>query len=786
MPVGQKIMPTGGVDFDSSEINVDALRAVFLKNVTDYINDNPGSPGEEGGNKQIFTPLESNTQYCNITLPAGDNYCCGFGYSKKAKQAYICVHNSNKDHLIYRILCETGQCEVVLRKSYLNFQLVPKHFIGEGRFEVKIVQRYNKVLDKEEDVIFIVFTDDYNPVREICVNDVIATKGFSKIDFAYFRVNDGNCFEEDWINLGLAPNTSCIGISPVPRYKDTDTQPQIDAEKTKPNLINFKGYEIRVLREDVWNRVSEWGVISTQYINSVGGTCIQDSSGLSRCLKLVIDAGCPIINKLRIAFRNCNGNVRGLSTVSDWYLYDTIEKYNDCENKNWWERVVNPNITYNATNNTIEYIFCADKECQPIDVNQTNRLENPIPKTSGSVTSLNRSIALARNRRGFEPLDCAQLDKMKITVEKPSTANTCNNNKLRKITVYGIIWNLYDEFGVPIRIDGNDIVFGTDCPNNNPFHYGQILPREQLGIIGYLAGTKTYAVSRQYRYDTQTGEELLVDMGYLAVADTDQRRYIPVQKWEMDVLPGKYIFRVASHSASPLDDYQRTSTYLMGQTPINSPGALIGGQQVKEFIIDVCENDVTIKDNALMIYDLTRKGKGCLVVDATSVNAGYLMEDVVDGKPVEMAYVVPNVDSATRTDFTDHNGFYFAVTRIRGLQTSLHAMKNGTIQKVAESRKSYDNRDAWYRFDKLYVYGSTNKYPQKDRVIIRGKITLCDQPNVGVQGALVLLTRGGYALTDTNGFFSIVAHDSGGGGRSDQIIYSQKRKLPAAALRSTM
>lgn len=771
---GQKIIPIKGVDFDSSEYSVDALRAVFLKNVTDHINDNPKGQSDGALTPEIFTPLESNTKYCNIELPAGQNFCCGFGYSKKVKQAYICVYNSNGDHLIYRILCETGTCEKVLQKRYLNFQLDPKHFIGDGRFEVKIVQRYNKITDKEEDVIFIVYTDDFNPVREICVNDVIATKGFSRLDFAYFRVTDNTCFEEDWINLGVTPNTSCIGIEPLPRYKDSDTPEQIDQEKKKPNTINFKGWEIRILREDVWNRVSEWGVISTQYINSVGGTCIQDSSGLARCLKLVINAGCPIINKLRIAFRNCNGNVRGLSTASDWYLYDTIEKYDNCDNKNWWERSINPNITYNAADNTIEYIFCADKECQPIDVNQTNRLENPIPKTSGSVTSLNRSIALARNRRGFEPLDCAELDKMKITVEKPDTANICNNNKLHKITIYGLIWNLYDEFAVPLRTDANQVVFGTDCPNNNPFNYGQVLPKDQLGIIGYLAGTKTYAVSRQYRYDTQTGEELLVDMGYLSVANTDDRRYIPVQKWEMDVLPGKYIFRLASHTASPLDDYQKTSTYLIGQTPINSPGGLIGGQQVREFVIDACDGDVTIKESSLMIYDLTRKGKGCLVVDATSVNAGYLFEDVVGGKPVEMARVEPNVGSAFKTEFTDHNGFYFCVTRQRGLQTTLYSMKNGTVQEVAKSRKSYDNRDSWFRSDKLYVYQSTNKFLAKDRVIIRGKIVLCDNPNVGVQGALVLFTRGGYALTDANGFFNIPVHYSGGGVRTDQVIYSQK------------
>lgn len=759
-PVSQKLTPLKGTDFDSSELYVQDMFAVFMKNITNI-----------HLNEFVFPPLISNTKYCELDLPAGDNYCVGFKYFKKINRAFVCVWNSNSNHLVYQISGLTGACTILAIKSCFNFQLDPVHFFAQSRMEIQTSCRFNKKTGLQEEVIFLVMTDDYNDQRMICVDDCIATHGFDKLLFPYFNVNDDDCDECSYFNLGLAPNKDCIVVTPVDRNL---TDPN---ELLKHNKINYKAWEFRIKWFDVWNRDSLHGPISTKYINSIGGTCVQESTGLARCVKLKFSAGCPIIDKIQIEFRNCSGNIRGLSVDSDWFKADLLEKYNDCDNNNWWERSINDDgtFTYNPEDNTIEYVFCADKECQPIDVKETNKVTNFLPLTSGAVFGLGKNIALAKNTRGFEPLDCKELDKMKFTIEKPVANPTCLSNQLRKITIWGIIWNPQEDVPVPIRKDSDNIIFGVaTCANNNPVTFGQVLPVKQEGIIGYLAGTSHYNISHQYKYDSQTGDKTLVGLNFGTAFDGLNLRYYPFQKWEFNVLPGKYVFRIASHQATPIIDFQATSTYTIGRTAINSLGHL--AEETKEIIVDACSGDVEILDAPMMIFDLTRIGKGCSVVDVTSVNTGYLYEDEIDKVPIELASVQPSPYQGFFTRYTDHNGFYFASTRARGLHTSLYGTKNCVQNvKLAESRTSYDDRDAWYRFDKLYAYKNLDKYPSKDRIKIKGKISLCDNINIGVAGALVVLTRGLYATTNSKGEFTIVAHDNGTGSvRIDDIIYSQK------------
>lgn len=773
MPVSQKVTPLNGCDFDVDETSIEELKAFFLKNITSREGRNPNAAIGQGQKKYAFTPLESNSKYCNIPLPAGDNFCVGFKYFKEINRGFVCVWNSNDDHLVYQINAGTGACQLLKKTSCFNFQLSPEYFIAESRMAIQTTCRHNKITDLQENVIFLVIVDDYNPQRMLCVDDLIATSGFDKTLFPYFNVNDNECDECININLGIAGNKDCIVVTPVPRNL---TDP---AELLKPNKLNFKAWEFRVMGIDVWGRPTGHGPISTKYINAIGGTCIQESNGLSRCLKLTFPAGCAIIDKWQIEFRNCNKNIRGLSVESDWFLHDTIDKYNNCDNKNWWEREKNTtadNFTFNAVNNTIEYIFCADKECQPLPVKETNKTSDFLPITSGTVVPLGKNIALAKNTRGFEPLDCKELEKMNFTIQRPVAAASCLNSELRKITIWGIIWNPYEDDGVDIRKKDDNIVFGVaDCQNNNPITFEQVLPKNQEGIIGYLAGTSHYNVSKQYNYDRITADKTFVGLDYKRGNPLIGIRNFPLQKWEFNVLPGKYVFRISSHKSSPSDDFKSTSTYTIGRTSLNSLGGLT--QETKEIVINVCDNDVEILNEPIMIWDLTRIGKGCTVVDVSSVNNGYLYEDEVNKIPVEMASVDCSPGGGTyQSHFTDHNGFYFATNRARGLQTTLRGKKNCVNNtEIGKSRKSFDNRDAWYRFDKIYVYKKTDLYLTKDRVKIKGKIVLCDNPNIGVAGALVVLTRGGFATTNSQGEFTIIAHDIGNAGvRIDNLIYSQR------------
>jgi hypothetical protein len=520
----------------------------------------------------------------------------------------------------------------------------------------------------------------------------------------------------------------CIEISTIKRDL-TD-----DEEKNKPNLINYRTWQFRIRFIDVWGRDSEHGVISDMYVGTTGGSCIADSNGLPRCLKLKFKAGCPFVDKIEIEYRNCNGNTRGLSKETDWFLYDVINKWNDCDPVPWYERTVNNPyqreydrlillgltpaeaakkansfLKYDPATNRFEYTFCNNKECTPVDVNETNRGFNPLPILSGSVFSIANNIALARNTEGYEPITCDELDKIQFTVTPPSPQGECPDKKLRKIKIWAVIWNPFEDLTVQIREDEGTPVFGVaHCTKNNPFTYKQVLPKGQEGFIGYLAGTKNYAISKQYRHDRVTGADDYVGFNYsIPGGVSNSPRYMPIHKFEFDVIPGKYVFRIAGHRSSPSDEYQKTSTYLIGQTPFGSPGVLI--RHVNELVINVCTEDVEVRQEMMMIYDLTRIGKGCAVVESTNVVEGYIREDEINKIPIEMARVVPN-NPINYRPYTDHNGHYFSASRAKGHYVSIYGVKNCTPNQYLEkSDTSYDNSDTWYRYNELYYYKGENK-----------------------------------------------------------------------------
>jgi hypothetical protein len=768
MAVGQKIIPHKGVDLDNSELYIEEMRAVFMKNMTFNTDDNERSSMDEGSNQFVFTPLEANSRYCNIQLPGGTNYACGFHYAPDINQAFGFVFNSDGNHLIYTLYGKTGVCQKVVQSSCLGFKLDPRNFISEGRCHAAITCYFNKKRNVQENRTQLIFTINDGEVHSIFVEDCIATGFFDPDLFAYFNVNDPECYRCNLLNLGLAEPMGCMSVTPIARdLNDPD-------EADRVNRLLENPWRFRLKYVDIWGRESEWGDPSEMYLPTLGGAC--SPSVNARCLKLKFAAGCPHIDKILIAYSNWLGNVRGLSTESDWYRGAIIEKYNNCDDVEWWERTINSNLAYDAATNTIEYTFCADGERVPIDVNETNRNENPLPQTSSSVFPVGKSIALARNTRGFEPLDCDELGKIEFGVTPPAPSAVCKP-QARKLTFYAVLWSWGDESIQRLRTKDDKIVFGaSDCANNNPFAYDQVLPDKQEGIIGCLRGTKHYTISRQCRYDlvTQTFEE--VGLSWPSNSGADIGRYIPVQRFEFDnILPGEYIFQISSHKATPQDDFMRMSTYTVGRSTLSNPGSLT--VRTREIRFNCCAGDVDDR-NPMVIYDMTREGKGCAVADATSVNAGYLYEDELNKVPIELAVVSTNISGAEHSQTTDHNGFYWAVTRQRGLQTTLRGFKACVSNQVlATGRHSSDTADNWYKFDKLYAYKGTTPYPANDRILIKGKVVSCANSSAGIAGALVVLTRGNYALTDSTGRYTIVVHDLGGGGvRSDVVIFSQQGK----------
>jgi hypothetical protein len=787
----QKLIPFKGVDIVSDELYTSENHSPFLKDI-DY--DLNRQSGIEGFNIGAFTPLQGNEPYCSITLPIGNNHVIGTIPIKELNQLLVLVHNSNNNHFVYRLNGATGLCQKVSESSCWNFTLKPENFISPTRYAVQVVCRFNKATGKEEKIPYVFFTDNNDDIKFFVPDDLIATSSYTT---PFFSVNDTTCKKCDWFKLGVPTPMDCMTITSIKRdLTDPD-------EKSKPNLLAYKTWEFRLKYINVYGQDSEHGVIATQYIGVTGNSCVEASDSLARCLKLKFKAGCPIIDKIQIEFRNCSGKADQFTKPTDWFLYDTIDVYNNCDDVQWYDRTRNNPwqsevnrlvalgstvaaaeaaatkkqlLKYNSTDNTFEYTFCGNKERTAIPVEETNRSYNPIPITAGALFSIYKNIATARHKRGFKPIDCDELEKIDIVVTKPQAEDPSCKLKLRKITVYGIIYNPFEQGAVEIRREDNKNQFGwADCAKNNPMAYQQYFPDDQEGFIGYLAGTKHFAVSKQHRYTMSTGDIVYQGLDFNIDGNVASRQYA-IQKWEFEVLPGKYVFRIASHKAKPTDEYQKTSTYTYGRTFLSNPGSIFNND--REIVVDVTSADVEIKTNPFMIYDLTRKGKGCTLVDATSVVCGYIYEDQDEYLPIERAVARPNRTGQTHfTQYTDHNGFFFAAAPVNRLRVDILGHKNCVASVLLKASKTTADAPFERHFveEKLYAYEGTDEYNRKDRITIRGRVLLCEDNTIGVAGVLVVLTNGAFGYTDNDGVFAIVAHDDGNVlARAERIIISQR------------
>jgi hypothetical protein len=767
----QKVFPFEGMETDTDEAI--AKKAAYIKNLLDETNNNPGALVGEAANQYALTKLLQNAPYNNIPLPAGENHAIGYHYYKYKKQGFTFIWNSESNHSIYRVNGIDGTVTKVVQSPCLNFIYDPAHFISKGRCVLFLTTRFSTVTGFLEEVTYIVYTDYFNDIGFICVEDCIATGGFDASVHPYFAVNDPDCSMCNNLRLGVAKPSGCMEITPVARPKEGDEG--YDEDKVKPNLLNYQGLQWRLRYIDVWGRESEYGDPSDLYINIQGGNCIANSAGLPRCVTLRFNAGCPTIDRVELLVRSNFGGTRGLATATDWYLAKTIKKYNDAPaGQSWFERTYADDIAYNAANNTMEVTFCNDSLKTPVDYRQTNRNQNPMPLAAGSVFPLNRRLGAARILRDFEPMPIEEIQKAVYTVTPP-VPDTCGTTPLRKIKVYGLLYNPFDEQVTYLRKKDSSIVFGTaDCyaRPNNPFMYDQVLPKDQAGIVAYLAGTGHYALSKQNRYDRTTGsfEEMGLDFNDLGNGD----RYIAVQVWEFSVIPGKYVLRLASHTKAPSDEgYEKTSTRLMGLSAIGKPGQLV--RETKEVLVDVCDGDADLLTAPLMIYDLSNHGShDSCTANRSSACEGYLFEDEKNKNPIELARVTGGEYGC---NYTDHNGYYFRIDRSRGISAKLWGYKNCVAnQLLAEGQTAHDNQFSLHKFDNLYAYKGESLYPQKDRYVVKGKITLCTDANIGIGGALVILSRGNFTYAGSDGSFSIAAHNIGDttNARVETVIYSQR------------
>ena len=550
------------------------------------------------------------------------------------------------------------------------------------------------------------------------------------------------------------------------------------------NNLLFNTWQFRVRYVDVWGRPSEWGIISDMYVAGIND-CISTSSNLPSCLNLTFDAGSPIVNTIDIAYRNCN--------TDTWKKDQTLFLYNGSNLGEWWKRERNSDVNYNPTTNKITYVFCRNQECDIVDVAETNRLENPLPKRSQVLLKLNDNIALVNNKDKFNPFPKETLDNISIDVISP----TQNNPDTRNITIYVAIWGAYSEKFQQVSKNGNtNYVYGGIDVDQFPsyFTYFQYIPRSGINVFpAWCISKKQY-----FNNDSQTGfcgilvngqsaisSQVYVDASGSLVDDINFRGYelSPIhktfQKFEFNNVPkGKYIFRITSQTADPsLDNsYRETSTPIWGLCPFNKNNNyqidVTSRNNSCELLVDCCDSD----------YDTMNHNEMLVIADlaSTSVVAqcGYFYESKTDNTRWELLDVQQGdlTSSLLSSLITDANGFYWV--------SYLDPFLEGTAYLVVLAQllcvRRFGDKQIPHSFDMTFedeymvdFFKNVNDVASIcDTVEIKGRVLL-DGTSIGVSNALVALTRGGIAVTDDDGFFTIIAHDDNvTGTRNDTIIIS--------------
>lgn len=750
MGFSEKYIPLQGVNVDLAAPLLPINKASFIKNLVYSLEDTSDSTKSKGSDTGLFKTYQSNQPYIkDFILPAGTNYCIGALSSKETRQVFAWIYNDRGNHTLYVLNGSTQTMDIILQGPQLNLQLNPEHFIHYGGANVWVLYITNPDDGLKKTKTFLTWTDNYNPQRFTCVQDAIATGGFNPDRFQYFS---GEYNHDAFINAGVAPYQECVQVTEVPVTEES---------QKKNNNRLFKTWQFRLRYIDIWGRPSEYSIISDLYIPGLND-CLSSSTNISRCVDLTFDTPPPNVDKVEIAYRNCND--------LQWYSAETLNLYSGSNLGEWWNRTGNKDIVYNSDGSKIIYRFCADHECAPISPALTTRLFNPIPNRSVSAAPIGKTQAYSNNEYGFNPLPQSILDKMFFTVEPPDAP--AQTVEARNITVYIPIFNQFKQNYQQVFQDGT---LGYAWGDNNEGHGGARAYKQyftnpdQQGFCGYLAGGPS-AISTQV-YVAQNGE--LVDDPTHNGIQLSSLQFngsgVTFQKFVFsNIPPGRYIFRLSSHLSNPDSDvnYRKTSTTVLGVFGFYAGQKLPvfeANHNAQELLIDVCNNDYdTFSSGQMLVIADLAAFRGALLNDNklySKVVCGYILE-APDAAPMELMVVNPyNLQ-------TDHNGFYWAAVfgnrDLHAVFRDFYFLNKCTPVSV---NKTYSFIGEFgLVFDDLYITElDGNRFADYaitpcNRVVITGRLTV-QGTNIGIPGVDVVLTRGQSSTTDSNGNFSIIAHD---------------------------
>lgn len=642
---------------DKSSKYLTAEECFFLLN--NEIGLNATGQLRKGGSVDKSTPLVANYPACEMQRPAGENYVTGKHYSPLTNEEYSFVLNSNGINYLQRISDDKG-CEVVYH-GCLSLSGEPRHSIENWRAYLKVDKTCKNASGKQ-----LIWVNGKDDIGQMDVDASIATDFFTT---PFFQRCADPCA---LIKMCVPDPCDCL---------KAEFMPLDPAQASLTNNIANAGFKFIFQWEYYDGRKSIWSDPSTLYYEDIKG-CFDNSSGSSRCIKLRIPIGNPLVDKIHIAYSKGDLSESGQQI---WYEAEVVEKYKayNSTQQFWYERQLAELLNYSDDDCSFDYIFCNDKLCEVLDITSVNDVFIPIPREPQGLVQIKDSLGVYNYKKGNCPVD-------KVEVQKFDVGFTCDQNacatELATVTVRAIIHNTtHNKNQFVYRVNGggtNDpddptdpAMFGGLNPTlNGGFEigsgYSQLFSGTTRNFIAYVEGTDYWGVMDQYKalaFFTAPLEHwpVIADMTDVNVRNRWRRSAnhgeFFYQEVKIKVPKGTRGFlRLTSHEAVSGDgSNQDTSTFVLGI--LNEIAQYKGDTSLdglydatkQEIYFDACNGDVDIHQAFIIDDNAVDSG---LVHKASAYN-GYVKDK--NGLPVEGALVGLDVLSHFEVScITDHNGFY--------------------------------------------------------------------------------------------------------------------------------
>ncbi len=708
------------------------------------------SDGSKRGSLGKGSPMVANRIACEMEQPAGENYTVGKYYCNLTNELYSWVINNNNVNYIQRINGD-GTCEVVYH-GCLRLNAAPKHSIEQWRAYLKLdklcANRHGKAL------VWVDGTDE--DIGMIDVDASIATDSFTT---PFFDICGDPC---ELIKMCVPDPCGCLMGEFIPWTL---------ADAGKSNFIVDVGIKLSYRHVYYDGRASIWSEPTKPFYQDSKG-CFDNSDGFPRCIKLRVPIGNPLVDRIEIGVLK-NGSFSRYDTIDKYKKYNSTQQY-------WYERDLSEQVqsSYSPDDCSFDYVFCNDKECEPIAIEEFNRVYNPSPREPqgffpiGLSNQKDTALAFYNYKQGNCPVDKFEIDKLDINLNCPT--DTCET-EFTKLIAYAVVHNRVHNTNQPIFRLGGDAANAVDDPSDTAYFGGlnQVGAGNQLGngglelkhgqnfrekvrnFIAYSEGTDYWDEMKQWKADP--GLVNIEEWGTLghfsdAFENNRWRRAIRsgqffYQKMELKVPKGtKGFLRLTSHQST--GNEQDKSTFVIGILnnirDYNGAITLDDGNtdfENEEIYFDTCDLDTLELSQAFVVDD---NAIDAGFTKAATSYSGY----VTDGNnlPVEGAVVT----YGSVTSKTDFNGFYHfyvypgdhdSIDVQVLVERDCGAFSNIKVQSMSADLGASVVQDI-----------NIENEPYRDGMFAEVKVKVQDCNGNSVSGIRVALSGSKYKVSGTDGF----------------------------------